>query len=75
MISNKDTAREVERMMWQCSAILDDSIRRVMDTCPEEEFKAYRLVVARILGDIYLNVQQPIHLQYPDLEPHSLKAK
>jgi hypothetical protein len=69
MLSNKETAREVEKMMWQCSAILDDSIRRVMETCPEEEFKAYRLVIGRIMADIYLNVKQPIHQQYPDLEP------
>jgi hypothetical protein len=75
MLSNKETAREVEKMMQQCSAILDDSIRRVMETCPEEEFKAYRGVIGAIMGDIYLNVKQPIHRQYPDLEPEEMKRK
>ena len=75
MLSNKETAREVEKMMQQCSAILDDSIRRVMETCPEEEFKVYRRVIGRIMGDIYLNVMQPIHQQYPDLEPEEMKRK
>jgi hypothetical protein len=75
MLSNKETAREVEKMMQQCSAILDDSIRRVMETCPEEEFKAYRRVIGGIMGDIYLNVKQPIHQRYPDLEPEEMKRK
>ena len=60
-------------MMRQCSATLNESVRRVMDTCPEEEFKTYRRVIGRIMGDIYLDVMQPIHRQYPELEPEELK--
>jgi hypothetical protein len=73
MLSNKDTAREVEKMMQQCSTILNDSILNVMETCPEEEFKAYRVVVARIMADIYLNVKQPIQRRHPDLEPDQIR--
>lgn len=61
MLSNKDTATEVEKMMRQCTAILNESIRRVMETCPEDEFKAYRRVIGQIMGSIYLDVMQPIH--------------
>jgi hypothetical protein len=75
MLSNKETAREVEKMMRQCSAILDDSVRRVMETCPEEEFKAFRRVIGGIMGDIYLKVKQPIHQRYPDLEPKEMKRE
>ena len=73
MLSNKETAREIEGTMRQCSAILNESIRLVMETCTEEEFKAYRLTIGTIMGDIYLNVVQPIHRQYPDLEPPEMK--
>jgi hypothetical protein len=73
MLSNKDTAAEVEKMMRQCSESLNESIRRVMDTCPDDEFKAYRRVIGQIMGSIYLDVMQPIHRQYPDLEPEELK--
>ena len=62
-------------MMRQCSAILDDSVRRVMETCPEEEFKTYRRVIGAIMADIYLNVMQPIHQKYPDLEPEEMRRK
>lgn len=73
MISNKETAKEIEQIMRQCSAALNDSVRLVMDTSPEEEFKAYRKVVASIMGNIYLEVIQPIHRGYPDLEPEEMK--
>jgi hypothetical protein len=73
MLSNKATASEVEKKLRQCSDILNESIRRVMETCPDEEFKAYRRVVAQIMGSMYLDVMQPIHRQYPDLEPQDLR--
>jgi hypothetical protein len=73
MISNKETAREVERTMRQCSAALDHTIRIVMDTCSEEEFKAYRKTIGQIMSSMYLDVVQPIHRRFPDLEPEELK--
>jgi hypothetical protein len=73
MLSNQETAREVEAAMRQCSAILDQSIRRVMDTCSDKEFKKYRIAVGTIMADLYLKVMQPIHQRYPDLEPPELK--
>jgi len=39
MISNKEVAKQVERTMRDCSAALNESIRLVMEKCPEEEFK------------------------------------
>jgi hypothetical protein len=73
MLSNKDTAAEVEKMMRQCSAILNESVRRVMETCPDEEFEAYRRVIGQIMGSIYFDVKQPIHRRYPDLEPEEMR--
>ena len=73
MLSNKETAREVEAAMRQCSAILNESVRGVMETCPDKEFKEYRRAVGTIMVDLYLNVMQPIHRKYPDLEPPELR--
>ena len=73
MISNKATAKKVEKTMRQCSAVLNESIRLVMDTCLEAEFKTYRKTVAKIMAAIYLDVRQPIHRRFPDLEPEKLK--
>jgi hypothetical protein len=73
MLSNKETARQVEKTLRECGAALDQSVRLVMDTCPEEEFKAYRRVIAQIMGSMYLDIRQPIHRRFPDLEPETLK--
>jgi hypothetical protein len=73
MISKKTTARKVERTMRKCSAALNDSVRLVMETCPDGEFKAYRKIIGQIMGAIYLDVMQPIHRRFPDLETDELK--
>lgn len=75
MISKKETAVEVDKMMRECSALLNESIRRVMETCPDEEFKEYRRVIGRIMGSVYFDVLEPIYRQYPELEPDELKKK
>jgi hypothetical protein len=73
MITNKKTARKVEKTMRTCSAALNQSVRLVMDTCSEREFKAYRKVIGQIMGAIYVDVMWPIHRRFPDLEPEALK--
>jgi hypothetical protein len=73
MLSNKQTADDVEKSMRQCSALLDESVRKVMETCSEEEFLHFRRVIGRIMGTIYLEVMQPIHQKFPDLEPPELR--
>jgi len=75
MISNKETAAQVEKKMRDCSAMLNSSIQLVMDTSPEEEFREYRRLVGRIMGAIYLDILQPIHRTFPDLEPPELKHR
>ena len=75
MLSNKETARQVEATLQECGAALDRSVRLVMETCPEEEFKTYRRIIGQIMGSIYLDIRQPIHHRFPDLEPEELKAE
>lgn len=73
MLSNKEAARQVEKTLQECGASLDRSIRLVMDTCPEEEFKTYRRIIGQIMGSMYLDIRRPIHRRFPDLEPEELK--
>lgn len=59
MLSHKGPATEVEKMMRDCSATLDESVRR--------------RVIGKIMGWLYVDVMLPIHRQYPDLEPEELR--
>ncbi|MCI0748045.1 MAG: hypothetical protein L0Y58_21780 [Verrucomicrobia subdivision 3 bacterium] len=44
-----------------------------METCPDEEFKAYWKIIGHIMGSICLDIMQPIYRRYPDLEPEELR--
>jgi hypothetical protein len=73
MIRDKAIAGEVNKLMLDYGAKLDASLVLVKDRCSSEEFVAYRTVVGKILGEMLLEVMNPIYLQHPDLKPPELK--
>ena len=72
MFENKDVARGVSDLMVDIGARLDASLSAVRDDCSAAEFKAYRAVVARLLGDMLLDVMNPIYARHPELKPAQL---
>ena len=73
MIANKEVAEQVHRTMQECSGALDGSIRLVMGTCSEEEFKAYRQAIGEVMGAMYFEVYRPLFKRFPELEPEGFK--
>jgi hypothetical protein len=71
---NKETAREVERLMRQATYHLDESVRIVLENCDQEELHGYRRSIGRIMGEIYLEIMCPIYEQYDDLMPDELRS-
>lgn len=65
------TATELEALLRNVSADLDRSIRIVKHGESEEEFVRYRTLIGRIMGEIFVEVLQPIYSQFPDLTPTS----
>ena len=45
-----EIAKKVGQQMNDIMGQLDDSVRFVMENCSEEEFNAYRLGIARVMG-------------------------
>jgi hypothetical protein len=45
----------------------------VQERCLASEFEAYRVVVGRLMGEMFVEVSMPIFVQYPDLKPPELK--
>lgn len=72
MIKDKSIARQVSDLMIEFSGRLDRSILTVQKKCPPEEFKAYRLAVAKVLGEMLLEVMNPLYAEHPDLKPTGL---
>jgi hypothetical protein len=58
--------------MIEFSMRIDSSILSVQENCPPEEFKTYRLAAAKVLGEMLLEVMNPLYAEHPDLKPSGL---
>jgi hypothetical protein len=73
MFKDKEVASEISKLMFALGAQLNGSLIRVQERCPASEFEAYRAVVGRLMGEMFVEVSMPIFAQYPDLKPPELK--
>lgn len=69
MITNTNTAKRISDLMLDISGQLDESVATVKMTCPPEEFESYRRSVGRILGQVLLDVLNPLYAEHPTLKP------
>jgi hypothetical protein len=65
-------AKEINQLMRDCSAKLDQSIASVQDQCSLEEFEAYRLSAGRVMGYIFTDISIPLYEMHPELKPEGL---
>jgi hypothetical protein len=52
---------------------LNASLLQTQGRCSEEEFSRYRRAVGAILGEILLEVMNPLYARHPNLKPAELK--
>ncbi len=69
MIRDARIAKEVSDLMIEFSGGLDRSIATVRDQCSPEEFAAYRRAVGRVMGEMLLEVLNPLYSEHPALKP------
>lgn len=73
MITNGRTAKQVSDLMLDITAQLNQSVSLVQEQASAEEFASYRLAVARIMGEILLEVLNPLYRKHPGLKPEGLQ--
>lgn len=73
MIEQRDVAKEVSELMLDVGAKLDASVARIKERCSATEFEAYRKAVGKIMGEMLLEVMNPLYQKHPDLKPKELK--
>jgi hypothetical protein len=73
MFKDKEVASDISKLMFALGAQLNGSLIRVQEQCPASEFEAYRAVVGRLMGEMFVEVSMPIFAQYPDLKPPELR--
>lgn len=72
---DRATAEKVDFIMREVSGRLNESLKAVQDAGDENEFRAYRQLVGKLMGAIYLDIQMPIYTEHPDLIPPELRPK
>jgi hypothetical protein len=73
MIKDSVIAQQVSDLMVEFGGRLNDSIIVVQEQCSPEEFKAYRLAVAKIMAEMLLEVMNPLYAQHPSIKPPELE--
>lgn len=73
MIDNISVAKQISDLMLDCGGKLDKSVALVGDKCSSEELQLYRRAVGRIMGEILLEVLNPLYKMHPSLRPPELK--
>ena len=73
MISNALIARQISDLMIEFQGRLNSSIITVEEKCPSEEVKAYRRAVGKIMGEMLLEVLNPLYAERPSMKPPELE--
>jgi hypothetical protein len=66
---DREVGERLSILMLRTVAHLDQSTAYVRDTCSKEEFESYRQAIGRIMGSIYLDVEEKIYSEHPQLRP------
>ena len=72
MFEDKDLANSISNLMIETMHKFDASVAEVRSASSEAEFLAYRRIVGKVMGDILLDVMNPIYARYPELKPPGL---
>jgi hypothetical protein len=69
VISDASAAREVSQAMLEFSKKMEDTAELVHNTCPLEEWKAYKKAAAGIYIEMFVSVLEPLYKKHPSLKP------
>jgi hypothetical protein len=64
MIRNAAVARQISDLMVEFQGRLNSSIITVEEKCSSQEFKDYRLAVGKIMGEMLLEVMNPLYVKH-----------
>jgi len=73
MIADAAIAKQISEMMLEISRKLDGSVALVSANCLQEERTSYRRAVGKVLGEILLEILNPLYLKHPSLRPPAME--
>jgi hypothetical protein len=73
VVQNEEIAKHVSNLMIEFGRRLDASVTLVRDHGTPEELNLYRRAVGKIMGDMLLEIMNPLYAKHPNLKPEQLK--
>jgi hypothetical protein len=68
----KELAAQLSTLMLEYGAKLDPSVELVTANGSEQEALRYKRAVGRIMGEMLVEIMNPIYAEHPDLKPPQL---
>lgn len=72
MIKDEKVAVQVSESVLEVNRLLNDALRLVQEECSEAEFSEFRHAVGQVLGELLLEIVNPLYRQHPKLKPEGL---
>lgn len=72
MISDRNVAAEVSKCLLEANRLLNQAVAVANAGSSMEEFSAFRLAIGKVLGELLVEVVNPLYRQHPDLKPPEL---
>ena len=73
MIRNTTVAEMVSKLMIETIARLNESVSLVESRCPPEELSNYRRAVGALMGEIVIEIMNPLYSMHPALKPPAME--
>lgn len=70
---NKQISSEIIELMVEFGGRLNQSVILIQDSCPEDELVCYRSAVGKLMGNMLLDIMNPIFEEHPELKPDQLE--
>jgi hypothetical protein len=65
-------AEALSLLMMRINANLNDSVAYVRDNCTDEELHWFRREVGKIMGAVYLDVEEKLWAEHTELRPREM---
>ena len=75
MIKNRETAVELSNRLLKVSGAINETIILVQKSCPNDEFKEFRLAMGRLVDRLYVLGLEPLYEEHPEIAPPELEFK
>ncbi|WGS54335.1 hypothetical protein LFL96_25305 [Paraburkholderia sp. D15] len=75
MIKNPEIASDLSNRFLGVSGAINDAIILVQESCPADEFKAFRRAMGQLLDQVYVLALEPLYEAHPDIAPPELEFK